>query len=54
MSVAYMQVHFRLDFFHGSKQYEPRSETDLGPYCLQYGLPKSRDDDTSHDVQAKG
>ena len=28
-------------FFHGSKQYEPRSEeqSDLGPYCLQYRLP---------------
>ena len=22
-SAAYIQVHFRLDYFHGSKQYEP-------------------------------
>ena len=34
-------------FYHGSKQYEPRSDcflmeqSDLDPYCLQYRLPKN-------------
>ena len=23
MSAAYIQVHFRIDFFYGSKQYDP-------------------------------
>ena len=30
--------------FHGSKQYEPRlnwEQSDLGPYHLQYRLPKN-------------
>ena len=41
-----IQFHFRLNFYHGSKHYEPWSDcsmeqSDLDPYCLQYMLPKN-------------
>ena len=45
MFAAYIQVHFRLDFFMESNnmnpdQTAPREQSDLGPYCLKYKLPK--------------
>ena len=45
-------------FYHGSKHYEPWSEKSyLGPYCLQYWLPKNisnqRADDKSQDWREK-
>ena len=46
MSAAYIQVHFRLDFFMKANsidpdQTAPKEQSDLGPYCLQYRLPKN-------------
>ena len=32
-SAAYIQVHFRIDFYHGSKHYEP---------CLKQPLKKDQ------------
>ena len=39
MSVTYIQVHFRQDFFMEANMNPEQS--DLGPYCLQYRLPKN-------------
>ena len=46
MSAVYMEVHLRLDFFHGSKQMSSDQtvlweQSDLVPSCLQYRLPKN-------------
>ena len=46
MSVAYTQVNFKLDFFVEANnmnpdQTAPLEQSDLGPYCLQYRLPKN-------------
>ena len=46
MSDAYIQVHFKLDFFMvannmNPEQSAPLEQSDLGPYCLQYMLPKN-------------
>ena len=43
MSTAYIQVHFRLDFFMKANHMNPDQtgvveQSDLGPYCLQYRL----------------
>ena len=40
MSAAYIQVHFRLDFFNEENNMNP-DQSDLGPLRLQYGLPKN-------------
>ena len=37
MSAAYIQVHPRLDGF----MVNPNHTVHLGPYCLQYRLPKT-------------
>ena len=48
MSTAkyYIQMHLRLDFFKeannmNSDQTAPKEQFDLGPYCLQYSLPRN-------------
>ena len=46
LSAAYIQAHFRLDFFMEANnmnrdQTAPKAHSDLGPYCLQYRLPKN-------------
>ena len=46
MSAANIQVHFRLDFIMEANTMNPDrtaplEQSDLGPYCLQYGLPKN-------------
>ena len=45
MSAAYIQVYFRLDNIMEAKNMNPdktapNEQSDLGPYCLQYRLPK--------------
>ena len=37
MSAAYVQVRLRLNLFMEANDMKP----DLGPYCLQYRLPKN-------------
>ena len=40
----YIQVHFRLDFIIEANTMNPDQlweQSDLGPYCLQYRLPKN-------------
>ena len=58
MSAAYLQVHFRLDLFMEANNITPdqtASKSDLGPYCLQYRLPKqTMSRQKSHDVWGKG
>ena len=42
-TAAYIPVHFRLDFIMEANHLNP-DQTDmssLGPYCLQYWLPKN-------------
>ena len=40
--LAYIQVHFRLDFFMEANTMDPdQTAPDLGPYCVQYMLPKN-------------
>ena len=46
MYVAYIQLHFRVDFIMEANtmnpdQTAPWEQSDLGPYCLQYRLPKN-------------
>ena len=47
MSAAYIQIHFKLDFFMKANTMNreirvlPREQSYLGPYCLQYRLPKN-------------
>ena len=60
-SAAYIQVYFRLNFVMEANtmnpdQTAPWEQSDLGPYCLQYRLPKniSRVDNKSCDWQGKG
>ena len=51
MSAAYIQVHFRLDFFMKANNMNP----DLGPYCLQYRVSKnisSQEEQTTHVLMA--
>ena len=58
MSAAFIQVYFRLDFLWKQTIWV-REPSDLGPYCLQYKLPKniSRRKEqmtkVDHDWQAK-
>ena len=44
MSAAYIQVYVRLDIFMEANNMEPDQTAPkqyaLGPYCLQYRLPK--------------
>ena len=45
-SAAYLVMHFKLDFFMEANmmnpdQTVPKEQSDLGPYCLQYQLPKN-------------
>ena len=43
MSAAYIQVHFKLDVFMEASNMNPSQnseQSDLGPHCLQYRLPK--------------
>ena len=60
MSAWYIQVHFRLIFFMEAKvmnpdQTAPKERSDLGPYCLQYGLKQTREaDDKTCDWQEQG
>ena len=63
MSAAYIQVHFRLDFFKEATSMNPdqtahKEQSDLGPYCLQYRLPmnisRQKEQWTSRDWLAKG
>ena len=63
MSSAYIQVHFRPDFFMEANnmnpdQTAPWEQSDLGSYCLQYMLPKNisrrEEQKTSRDWWAKG
>ena len=42
-SAAYIQVHFRLDFFMEANNMDPdqtalKEQSHLGPFCLQYRL----------------
>ena len=39
MSAVYIQVHIRLDFVIEANTISP--DHDLGPYCLQFWLPKN-------------
>ena len=40
-SAAHIQVHFILDLFMEANNMNPdQTQSDLGPYCLQYRLPK--------------
>ena len=45
MSAAYIQVHFRLDFYVEANNVDPDQtalkQSDLGPYCLLYRLPQN-------------
>ena len=46
MCAAYTQVHLRLDFLMQTNNMNPdqtalEEQSDLGPYCLKYRLPKS-------------
>ena len=46
LSAAYIQVHLKLDSFMQAIiqtliRLLPRKQSDLGPYCLQYRLPKN-------------
>ena len=45
LSAAYIQVHFKQDFFMEANNIYPnqipREQSDLGPYCLQCRLPKN-------------
>ena len=41
MSAAYIQVHFRLDFIMEGNTMNPVQTADLGPFYLQYRLPKN-------------
>ena len=46
MSAAYIQVQFTLDFFMESNnmtpdQTAPKEQSDLGPICVPYRLPKN-------------
>ena len=44
MPAAYIHVHFRLDFIIEANTMNPDQtapKSDLGPYCLQYMLPKN-------------
>ena len=46
MGAMSMQVHFRLDFtmeanIMNPDHTAPMEQSDLGPYCLQYRLPKN-------------
>ena len=46
MSAACIQVHFKIDFSMESNNMNPdqtaaKEQADLGPYCLQYRLPKN-------------
>ena len=59
MSAAYKRMHFRLDYFMGANNVNPDQSApkpDLGPYCLQYRLPKNTSrqeaDEKSRDWQA--
>ena len=46
-SAANIQVHFRLDFYIESNTIETDQEqSDLGPYCLQYRLPRNTDNNS--------
>ena len=41
-AAAYIQVHCRLDFFlEANTMNTYQTVPDLGPYCLQYRLPKN-------------
>ena len=40
MSAAYVQLHFRLDFFMEANNMNP-DQTDSGKYCSQYRIPKN-------------
>ena len=60
MSVAYIQVHFRLDFIKEANNTSPE-QSDLGPNCLQYRLHMIRTfkqtrgaDDKSYEWLVKG
>ena len=35
--ITYIQVHFRLEFFMEANSMNSDQQSDLGPYCLQYG-----------------
>ena len=39
-SDTYIQVHFRLDYSMEANTMNPWEQSDLGPYCLQYRVPK--------------
>ena len=44
-SAAYIQMHFTIDVFIEANnmnpdQTAPMEQSDLGPYCLQFWLPK--------------
>ena len=41
-SAAYIEVHFRLDFFLDANNMNPDRTAPKGPYCLQYRLPENR------------
>ena len=41
LSAAYFLVHFRLGFIMEANTMSPKEQSDPGPYCLQYGLPKN-------------
>ena len=47
-SAAYIQVHFRLDFFMEATNMNTE-QSDLGPYCLQYRQEDEKADNKSWD-----
>ena len=43
----------KTSFYHESKYYEPKEQSDLGPYCLQYRLPVQKMQKTKKKIHRK-
>ena len=59
LSVVYIQVHFRQDFFIEANTMNPYQTAPKGSYCLQYRLPREHKqmrgaEDKSSDWREKG